>query len=75
MWMWMWTGERAGVHHNFTLICLLLFRVNGIREAKHLSHIFGTLGVNLTYIYSICPSIQTPSYHFVRTWESATFGA
>jgi hypothetical protein len=58
--MWMWMGERAGVHHNFTLICLLLFRVNGIREAKHLSHIFGTLGVNLTYIYSICPPSKHP---------------
>jgi hypothetical protein len=31
----MWMGERAGVHHNFALICYLS-GVNGIMGAKYL---------------------------------------
>jgi hypothetical protein len=44
--MWMWMGEGVKIHHNFAPICSFL-GVNGIRGAKYLPHIFGTLGVNM----------------------------
>jgi hypothetical protein len=43
----MWIRER--VHNNFAPIFYFL-RVCGIREGKHLPHMFGTLGVNLSHL-------------------------